>query len=80
VHDVVPKPGSRDWRARPVARKGDTISSVLLVRVSAQRGASDMWHENKQRFQLYASLPDGAMTFRYISGLELDMHACRYVV
>jgi hypothetical protein len=68
------------WRARPVARKGDTVSSVLLVRVNAQRGAGKPWHENKQKFQVYASLPEGAVTFRYISGLELDMHACRCVV
>jgi hypothetical protein len=68
------------WRARPVARKGDTVSSVLLVRVSAQRGAGKLWHENKQKFQVYASLPEGAVTLRYMSGLELDMRACRYVV
>jgi hypothetical protein len=51
------------------ARATQSAQSGCLASVRSEE-EGDLCYTNKQRFQIHASLPHVAMTFRYVAGLD----------
>ena len=74
---MLPQPGVWVMLTRLVISKGQYSQSLLSA--GSEEGGSQLY-QNGQRPDVNAAIPNAVLTFRYITGLELEERACRQAV